>query len=111
MSIKSDYLNIDSALKRVGGNETLYKKLLTHFLNDNHVDVLNEAVEKGDYEIAAQNAHTIKGVSANLSLDNLRQMAADIEAQLKSGQDATALLSELNATFDKTIEYINEYIG
>ena len=111
MSIDTEYIEVESALKRVGGNVALYKKLLTLFLNESHVDELCTAVESGKNVEAIQMAHTIKGVSANLSLMKLNKDAASIEAQLKEGKDCRESMCELRATFDETTALINEYIG
>ena len=110
MSEEKNYLDIEDALKRVGGNEALYKKLLIIFLDDNNAQQLCNAVEIGNNEAAAQLAHTIKGVSANLSLIKLRTLAADIESRVKSGLDAKELLPEFMTTFEKTSELIKDYL-
>ena len=111
MSIKTDYIDTESALKRLSGNAVLYKKLLRHYLDDSHINELCQAVEKGNTKEAIQIAHTLKGVSANLSLNNIRLLATDIEAKLKTGIDCNALLPELKTSFDKTKDAIEKYIG
>ena len=111
MPNNTDYLDIESALKRVGGNETLYKKLLKLFLADNNVEDLCNAIETGSCEDIARFAHTIKGVGANLSFTKMRTIAADIEVQAKEGNDCKEYLPELRESFEKTLELINEYMG
>ena len=111
MSIDPEYMDIESALKRVGGNETLYKKLLKLFLDENHIDDLCNAIDSGNNEEAGHMAHTIKGVSANLSLTKLRAVTMDIEQRAKGGEDCKEFMPELRTISDKTIEIITEYVG
>ena len=111
MSIDPEYMDVESALKRVGGNVALYKKLLNLFLEENHIDDLCNAIDNGNSEEAGQMAHTIKGVCANLSLAKLRTVAMDIEHKIKGGEDCKESIPELQSTFDKTVEIIKEYMG
>ena len=110
MSNDANYIDVENALKRVGGNVDLYKKLLRIFLDENNYDALCENIENGNKEEAARLAHTIKGVSANLSLTNLRTVAANIEMESKAGNDCKTLVPELKETFDKTIELLKDYL-
>ena len=110
MSIDTEYMDVENALKRVGGNVALYKKLLKLFLGENHIDELCEAI-LSDSEDAGQIAHTVKGVCANLSLVKLRAVAADIEQKCKGGEQCKESIPELRTTFDETVAVIKEYIG
>ena len=107
----NDYLDFENAVKRVGGNEALYKKLLSLFLSDNHIDDLCVAIENNNLEEVARIAHATKGVCVNLSLNKLSALASDINVLAKNGQDCKQFLPELKATYDKTIELIKEYIN
>ena len=104
------YLDVENAIKRVGGNEALYKKLLSLFLSDNHVDDLCVAIESNDLEESSKIAHATKGVCVNLSLNKLSALASDINVSAKNDQDCKQYLPELKATYDKTIELIDEYL-
>ena len=105
------YLDVENALKRVGGNENLFKKLLKVFIHENIYESLYESIEKGAVEEISGLAHTLKGVSANLSLNSLRDIATAIEIDAKAGNDCKASLPELKASFEKTSELVKEYIG
>jgi len=110
MSIDPEYMDVESALKRVGGNDALYKKLLKLFLEENRMNDLCDTINNGDSETAGQMAHTIKGVSANLSLTKLRAVAADMEQKIKGGEDCKAFIPELRNIFDETVAIIKEYV-
>lgn len=64
-------VNTGEALRRFSGNSALYLKMLgkvTAAVNDLQV---MPYIEKEDYETAVTNAHTLKGVTGNLSLTPL----------------------------------------
>ena len=111
MSNDANYIDVENALKRVGGNVDLYKKLLRIFLEENNYDALIENIESGNKEEAARLAHTIKGVSANLSLTNLRATTANIEMESKAGNDCKNLIPELKETFEKTCDLVKDYLA
>lgn len=102
------YIDIDDALKRVGGNKGLYVKLLGRFTEGNHMETLESAISGGNLEEAAHLAHTLKGVSANLSLMRVAAIATSIDEALKSGGDYSVLLPELKLAYEATIGQIAE---
>lgn len=102
------YIDIDDALKRVGGNKALYVKLLGRFTDGNHMETLESAISSGNLEEAAHLAHTLKGVSSNLSLMKVAALATDIDQALKSGGDYASLMAELKPAYEATIGKIAE---
>ena len=105
--VSKDYIDVDDALKRIGGNMGLYKRLLGNFLAGDHIAPLANAANSGDYEEASRLAHTLKGVCANLSLIKLRILSAELEEVIKSGADCSEKISELSQAFDITVENIS----
>ena len=101
-----EYIEIDDALKRIGGNEGLYKKLLTRFIDGNYLDSLCGAIESGDMEESARMAHTLKGVSANLSLVKIQSVSTELEHMIKDGKDHSSKLDELKQAYNATLEKI-----
>jgi len=106
-----EYIDVDDALKRVGGNLNLYKKLLGRYVEGNHMGAFDDALGSGNMEEAAHLAHTIKGVSANLSLIKVMNVAADLEQAIKNGGDHAAILEELKKVYNTTVEKIAEVTG
>ena len=104
-------MNAESALTRIGGNIVLYKKLLKIFLTETHVEELSKALNGDDTEQIARLAHTVKGVCANLSLDNLKLIATDIETRIKNGLEYKSLLPALTESYSRTSAVINDYIN
>ena len=101
-----EYIDIDDALKRIGGNEGLYKKLLARFVDGNYLDTLDNAIQSGDMEESARAAHTLKGVSANLSLVKIQAVSIELEHAIKNGLDHSEKLEELKQVFSATLEKI-----
>jgi len=76
------------ALQRLGGNQTLLERLLGRFVNDhaNAAQQIIAAIEAGETERAAREAHTLKGVAANLGASQLAATAGLVEAALRQGE-------------------------
>lgn len=78
--IGGDYENAMSRFK----NEALIKRFLPMFLSDPSFNELTAALEKGDAGTAFRAAHTLKGVTANLSLARLNSAAVEITEMLRA---------------------------
>ena len=111
MANDKEYMDVESALTRIGGNADLYKKLLKIFLTETHIEELEKAINNDDNEQIVRLAHTVKGVCANLSLENLKLTATDIEARIKGGLECKSLLPTLNESYNQTVAAITGYIN
>ncbi len=60
--------NVDEAMKRCLNNETFYLTLVGKALRDPSFERLRDALEQGDLDRAFELAHSLKGVTGNLSL-------------------------------------------
>ena len=109
-SIK-EYIDVNDALNRVGGNEGLYKKLLARFGEGNYMEAVCDAIQNGDMEESARAAHTLKGVSANLSLVKIQSVSIELEHAIKDGSDHMAKLDELKQVYSATLDKIAEITG
>lgn len=105
------YVDLEDALNRIRGNRGLYKVLLQSFLNDPRIDELVGNIERGDLAAAAKDAHTIKGVSANLSLTGLNEAVAALELQLKSGGYRKESLESCLDLFEETRKAIGKLVN
>jgi HPt (histidine-containing phosphotransfer) domain-containing protein len=104
------YINFDEGTKRVMNNVKLYVKLLTKFKTDTNLDELLALLEAGDYEKAQGAAHTLKGVSANLSLAELFKQTLELETQIKAKLVNPDQISKVKTTFAETIKKIDKVI-
>ena len=105
-----EYVNLDDAVTRVGGNASLYKRLLGRFLDGKHFEVLELALKNGNMEDAIHQAHSLKGVSANLSLAKVSSTAAKLEQLLKNEDNYSSCLEELKQAVAITTEIISEIL-
>jgi PAS domain S-box-containing protein len=93
--------------RRRQAESELRKKLVTNFVRDNRnkFGEITQALNTGDIKLAHRLAHTLKSNAAHLGKTLLSQAAADVEAQLKDGQNLVTVQqmkvmeSELNAAF------------
>ena len=99
------------ALQRLGGNKTLYGRVLKSFLTDKAQGNLRDAMAEGDMEKARLSSHSIKGMAANLSLKALYGKAADLENALKAGSADMALYQLCEDCIEQTKSAIEAYLA
>ena len=108
MDINKDIVDVQDALKRIGGSMDLYKRLLTQFTGGDHISPLEEALSTGAMEEASRLIHTLKGVAANLSLVKLSAVASELEQKVKNGLDHSDTFAELKNVYLETSQQIVE---
>jgi len=81
-------LDIADAMDRLVGNVGLFLSLLKMISDDypKYLSSLSVAFSSGDFELAAREAHTIKGVAGNLSMVDIYNLAIQLELMLKEGR-------------------------
>lgn len=77
----------ESGVKRLMGNEQLYRKLLAKFAASygDTAERIRGALTAGDRQTAHNELHTLKGVTANLSFAPLADMVLAAEQAVKHG--------------------------
>jgi len=97
-------LDIITALKRLGGNRKLLKKLLIRFADDysDIAETLEKALDSGDIEYIRRTAHTIKGVAGNIGADDLFEAARELEAASASGRPDDDTLNQFKIVLNLT---------
>ena len=105
------YIDFEDGKKRVMNNDKLYLKLLAKFKADTKLDNLEAAIAANDMEKARSAAHTLKGLSANLSLTELNKQSLALENQIKAGAANPAQLNTLKSAFAKTLQEIDKVIA
>lgn len=104
------YVNFDEGSKRVMNNARLYIKLLTKFKADTNLDELLALLDAADYEKAQAAAHTLKGVSANLSLTELFKQTLELETQIKARAVNPDQIEKVKTAFDETVKNIDKVV-
>ena len=92
-------IDIAAGLSRVGGNKKLYRKLLHDFAGNYRfiVSEIRQGVVEGRLEEARRLAHTLKGVSGNISAPDIFSVSEKIEHALMKDppEDCNTLLEQL----------------
>lgn len=103
-------IDVETGLKRVGGNRKLYRKLLLRFKEDNSdvIEKINEACKSGDNELAVRLAHTVKGVAGNLGANDLYNISREVEAALKHGsENCGAMIQNMSVELNLILQSIS----
>ncbi len=97
-------LDYDRALSEFMDDRTLLLETLTYFLKNGREQMvkIELALTDGSSETVKAEAHKIKGGSANLAMDRLSAVAAELEAAGKSGdlKDADGYVAKIHHELD-----------
>lgn len=108
----SPLLDMQGALKRMGGDLDLLADIYKAFLSDvpRRVRIVLDCVEQGDLEGAAKAAHTLKGAAMNAGADRLRDTAARVYSLAKEerADKIDTAVSEVRAVMDQTVAEVEE---
>ncbi|MDR0785335.1 MAG: Hpt domain-containing protein [Treponema sp.] len=104
-------INQEEGLKRMMNNKKLYVKLLSKFKTSTNLDELRDSIAAQDYEKAQIAAHTLKGISGNLSLMALYEQSISIESQIKNRSLDESAITALTDCFNDTMRVIDEVIA
>ncbi len=100
----TDWVDVNSALARLGGNAELYAKVLESYLRDlaNLPDQLETMLQQGDLKGAHRLLHTLKGLSATVGAGALAAVAKSMET-LVSEADSTGPVTTGSSHFRDTV--------
>jgi len=103
-------LDTSLGLKRVGGNETLYLKILTKFKESQSdvVERIQGALNRNQPLEATREIHTLKGLAGSIGALKLQKMASTVEQLIEGEEDATSSLEELSFLLQLILEGLNE---
>ncbi|MBF0284609.1 MAG: CHASE domain-containing protein [Magnetococcales bacterium] len=94
-------IQLEEGLKRVGGNRTLYKKLLMEFSRDYRHGVANlaDAMARGESLEVRRLVHTLKGIAGSIGANALQLAAQRCESALMENREGAyaELFAELEA--------------
>ena len=103
-------IDTEAGLYRVGNNAKLYRNLLKKFVED-YSDVtkkIDELSINGKIEEAVREAHSVKGVSANLGAVDLQNQMAVIERKIKDGEELKKSLDMADGIIGQLVGAISE---
>jgi signal transduction histidine kinase/CheY-like chemotaxis protein len=105
--------DLATGLKRLGGNRQLYRKLLVDFGSQytRAADEIRVALDNKDYKQAHGLVHNLKGLAGNLEAGDLLSATLDMEALVKTGHDHAPVPEELDASFIKLQEALDQSLA
>jgi len=113
MTVKEFYTAIgasyDEAMSRLM-NDDFAKRMLSRFPADQSYAKLAASMEGTDTDDAFTQAHTLKGLCANLSLGRLSDRVAAITELLRGGDmdAARAMMPEVTEAYEETLKLLQE---
>lgn len=89
-AMQSCGVQVDEALERLGGNRAVLGRAALRFYDEHQHSVANirEAIAAGRQPEAVRLSHSLKGLAGTLGAEEIRQMAAELEALLAAGSEA-----------------------
>jgi len=102
-------INYDTGVNRFAGNAEMFEKFLVKFPADPTFPDLKSSIAGDDAEQAFRLAHTLKGVTGNLSMDELLKNLNPVVEALRGGDIASAreLFPPVETSYNKVVKYIN----
>ncbi len=102
-------IDVPSAKERFMNNEALYKRFLLKFPANPVMADLEQHLKDGNVDEAFRDAHTMKGMVGNLSLNKLIGIAAKVTETLRAGKKpGEEEMDELRTAYNAAVEAVNE---
>lgn len=103
-------IDVDAALERLMGNESLLERLLKKFLLDDNYARLESAISGCDPETALRASHTLKGVCGNLAMTALFDLLTKQVAAFRADdwQSAAQMMPDISAAYQKIVLAVQE---
>ena len=105
------YLDAESGLARVRGNQVLFNRMLGLFMASEEFAAFEDALAANNLAQAGDVAHAIKGMAGNLALNAVFETSSELMVQLRQGPPDPGLLTSYRDTLEKTKEIIAEYMA
>lgn len=105
-------VDVESAIERCLGNEELYAKLLTKFLDEPNYRKLLDAVSENNKADALAASHTLKGVCGNLSQTVLYELFSKQVSLIRGGEweKAVAMMPEITKSYEEMTCAVSEWL-
>ncbi len=102
-ALKEFGADTETGLSRCLNKEELYLSLVKKLSETDDINKLEGAIAENNLEAAFNAAHTLKGVSSNLSLDPISKPTAEMTEHLRKQDDADydSYLDEIRKQWDK----------
>ncbi len=103
--------DIESVMRRLNNNQSVYETCLLAFLEDTTVAELNAALTHKLWDDAFTAAHALKGVAGNMGFIPLMHHTAQLIILIRSGktQDIPQSLERVNSSYRDIVDAIHRY--
>ena len=113
MIFSSPLLDMPTGIVYFGGNEHAYFKMLAQFvsLHQHDIETINTLLEEHNNHDAERLAHTLKGISATLGANTLKDLSFSIETALRHAdntENLTDLLTEAHQELTTLCQFITD---
>lgn len=104
---------IEDTLDRMMGDKKMYLEFLEDLPNNENVEKLKSAIELKDYQEAARQAHSLKGVYLNLGLLPLADLCIEMLMLFRKNENekACAILPEFLELYSEWISVIKDNLN
>lgn len=101
-------IDIGKGIERMGGDCELYEHFLTRFPSDPHYQALLDGIRDKDYQKAFEAAHALKGMTGNLSMDELAFAIYPLVEVLRKGNlnEISPYIEKVQKEYDRVCEAI-----
>ena len=91
--------------------DKMIERFILKFLDDKTMENLRQAVASGDIPVSFREAHTLKGVAANLSFTALQKAASDLTEQLRPQLSPAdpQLMAKVEEAYRAVVDTIHAY--
>lgn len=113
MEILTDYstylpaIDVADGVRRLMNSKKVYFSLLKRFDGRQTANELIDNIKSADFPNIKKTAHILKGVAANLSLIELKEIASNIEARAIIETDCSDMIDALDEAVNKVDRLIN----
>lgn len=104
-------VNTREAEARLGGNVSLYERMLVKFADMMKKSIVSPEFANEDYDEITEAAHAIKGASGNLSITPVYEAYSEIVRLLRAQQpeEAKAIMEKILPVQTKIVNCIEKY--
>jgi CheY-like chemotaxis protein len=103
-------LDVATGLRLVRGKSDFYLSILRKFASGQAgaVAAIREELQKGLYADAQRRAHNLKSLSSSIAMAPVSRLAAEVEAHIRSGLNASELQIALQALDERLESFLQE---
>lgn len=110
MKLEQAGVDVAGAMDRFMNNDALLERFMKKFVNDTNYSKLLEAIDEKDADKAFAASHTLKGVCANLSLQQLLTPVTEQCELFRNGKwdEAVSMTAQVTEEYEKITAVIAE---